>query len=219
MRLWRFSPAVLLFCLALESCAPWTVRPIESGTDAASGSAALTPAAYVDSIWTAKLVPAVMAAAVDARTLLDALAASPAEASARYGHKESGAAACFIVKGRGLVVRVDTMSRNGLALVDVAPFDGRPDVSIQIGPVLRGASLRDATGVVRFSDFVNPLQFADVGNELNDRVLKTVLAPIDRAALGGRVVSFAGTLAVEENKTEPPLRELVPVTLVVEERR
>jgi predicted lipoprotein len=116
------------------------------------------------------------------------------------------------------VTGVDLSSRNGLAFVDIAPFDRRPDVSIQIGPVLRGAALRDSTGIVRFTDFVNQLQFADAGNELNDRVLKSVLAPIDRAKLKGRVVSFAGALAAEPG-AEPPLRDLVPVRLEVEETR
>jgi predicted lipoprotein len=89
---------------------------------------------------------------------------------------------------------------------------------MQIGPVLRGTALRDATGIVRFSDFVNQLQFADVGNELNERVLKTVLAPLDKARLKGRVVTFAGTLAAESN-AEPLLREMVPVKLLVEEAK
>jgi predicted lipoprotein len=113
---------------------------------------------------------------------------------------------------------VDIRSRNGLALVDIEPRDQWPDVSIQIGPVVRGTSLRDATGIVGFTDFVNQIQFADAGNELNDRVLKTVLAPVDKSKLKGQVVSFAGTLAAEV-KAEPPLRELVPVVLAVKGRR
>ena len=208
---------VLLGYLPLASCVPWTVRPIGSG-EGTSGPAPQTAAAYVDSIWAAKLVPAVKGSAVEARTLLDALAASPADAMARFGHRQAGGPPYFIVKGRGVVLAVDTSSRTGLALVDVAPFDQKADVSIQIGPVLRGASLRDATGVVRFSDFVNQLQFADVGNELNDRVLKTVLGPLDKASLRGRLVSFTGTLAAEEAAT-PPLGDLVPVELTVEEQR
>jgi predicted lipoprotein len=78
--------------------------------------------------------------------------------------------------------------------------------------------LRDATGIVRFTDFVNQLQFADVGNELNERVLKTVLAPLDKAWLKRRMVTFAGTLAAESN-AQPPLRELVPVKLLVEDAK
>jgi predicted lipoprotein len=62
------------------------------------------------------------------------------------------------------------------------------------------------------------LQFADVGNELNDRVLKTVLRPIHVTTLTGSVVTFAGALMAEAN-AEPPLRELVPAKLAVEERK
>lgn len=211
--------AILLLSLGLMSCVPWTVRPIGVEKEAPAGASAMAnPAAYVDSIWAAKLMPAILNSAVDAPVLLKALAASPEDARARYGRREANGPAYFIVKGEGVVIDVDTRSRNGLALVDIAPYDQRPDVSIQIGPVVRGTSLRDATGIVRFSDFVNQLQFADVGNELNDRVLKTVLVPVDKSKVKGRVVSFAGTLAAEL-KTEPALRELLPVKLTVEERR
>jgi hypothetical protein len=48
-------------------------------------------------------------------------------------------------------------------------------------------------------------------------VLRTVLAGVDRAALKGSVVAFAGTLAAESG-AEPPLRELAPVEFAVRER-
>jgi predicted lipoprotein len=208
--------AHLVVALALfagfRSCAPWTVRPIasEKGPPA-------TAAAYVDSLWAAKLVPAVKNGAVDARTLLDAIGASQAAARSRYAHCESGDC-YFLVKGTGTVLSVDTRSRVGLALVDVAPLDRRPDVSIQIGPVLHGNSLRDATGLVRFTDFINQLQFADAGNEINDRVLKTVLAPLSAADLKGRDIAFAGAVAAQD-RSSPPLAEVVPVELTVGARR
>lgn len=213
----KFHTRVLLaVSLGLTCCVPWTVRPI-GAEKAPSGPANLSPAAYVDSIWTSKLLPAIASAAVDARTLLNALAASPGNAQTRFGRRTGNGPAYFLVKGQGRVTAVDTRSRNGLALVDIAPFDGRPDLSIQIGPVLRGTSMRDSTGIIQFTDFVNQLQFADVGNEVNDRVLKSVLASLDRAKLKGRAVTFSGALAAEEN-AEPPLRELVPATLTVEDR-
>jgi predicted lipoprotein len=212
-----FAAAAFAVCLA--SCVPWTVRPIGTETDAGSGPAVAGPVEYVDSIWSAKLTPAVLNGAVDARVLLDALAASPADAAQRYGHREANGPVYFLVKGQGTVTVVDTRSRMGLALVDVAPYDGRADISIQIGPVLRGTALRDATGIVRFTDFVNQLQFADVANELNSRVLKTVLAPLDAAKLKGRVLTFAGALAAPDGKGEPPLCELLPIRLTVEDSR
>jgi predicted lipoprotein len=113
---------------------------------------------------------------------------------------------------------VDQKSRSGSIGVDVAPFDGKPDLSIQVGPVLRGVSLRDATGIVQFTDFVNQIQFADVGNELNARVLKTVLAPLNVSAWKGRAVEFEGTASLGDS-SGPVIRELVPVRLAVREAR
>jgi predicted lipoprotein len=77
--------------------------------------------------------------------------------------------------------------------------------------------VRDATGIVQFSDFTNQIQFADVGNELNARVLKTVVAPLDLSTLKGRTVEFEGTAVVGD--PGPPIRDLVPVRLAVKEAR
>ncbi|MBE0658512.1 MAG: DUF2291 domain-containing protein [Bryobacteraceae bacterium] len=211
--------AVLGLMLVLASCVPWTVRPIGGdATPAAAAVASSDPVAYVDSIWSSRLLPAVLNTAVDARELLTALAASPSAARQRYCLHYSGSGAYCVVKGEGIVTSIDNRSRVGLAFVDIAPFDGRPDVSIQIGPVLSGNALRDATGIVRFSDFVNQLQFADAGNEINNRVLKSVLAPLDPKRLKGQTVSFAGALPATDH-ADPPLAGLVPVLLTIKERR
>jgi predicted lipoprotein len=202
----------------LSSCVPWTTRPIEDTNASSSAEAPFDARSYVDAQWAPKLLPAVLDSAVEARVLLDALAASPDAAGRKYGHREGMGEFHFAVKGEGRVVAVDTRSRVGLLLVDVAPFDNRPDVSIQTGPVLRGSSLRDFTGLVRFTDFANQLEFADVGNELNDRVLATVLAGVDLKNARGRSASFAGTFSLGD-AGQPPIHEVVPVSLKLEDRR
>ncbi len=209
---------VAVAALALGSCQPWTVRPIESESESKAGITASDPVAYVKSMWDSRLIPAIDRSAVDVRTLLDALAASPAEAREKFGRRETGGAVYFIVKGEGRALSVDTHSRNGLLFVDVAPFDGRADLAIQIGPVLRGTALRDATGLVRFTDFINQLQFADVANEMNARVLNTVLANLKPPAFKDRVVAFVGAATVD-NAAQAPIRDLVPVRLTVEAPR
>jgi predicted lipoprotein len=212
----RFA-AVALSC-ALYSCVPWTVRPIDAGEDVSKTAATLSPAAYVNSLWSSQFLNTIEKSAVDARTFLDAYAKSPADALARWGRRDANGPVYLTVKGEGRVVSIDTQSKVGLALLDVAPFDGKPDVTVQIGPVLRGTSLRDATGLLRFTDFVNQLQFADVANELNDRVSKTILSPIPLASLSDKSVAFAGT-AVGEVNAAPPVRELIPVRLTIQEGR
>lgn len=206
-----------LAMFTLSACVPWTVRPIGDESQPQS-SATVNPAAYVDRIWTSKLLPAIFDSAVDARILLDAFAASPSAATEKFGHHEPNGPTYFLLKGQGRVLAVDTRSRNGQLLVDVAPLDRRADIAIQIGPVLRGTALRDSTGLVRFTDFVNQLQFADVSSELNERVLKTVLASLTPSALEGHSISFAGPASVEQGG-QPPVRDLVPVKLTVEEVR
>ena len=211
----RWGVAAFVPLLTLSSCAPWTVRPIDSNKS--SGAAQTpSPAAYVDSIWSTKLVPLVLNSAVDTRTLLDAYLKSPQDAVARYGHREGKGPVYFLVKGEGRVTAVDTRSRVGLVLVDLPPFDQKPDISILVGPVLRGTALRDSTGLIRFTDFANQLQFADAGNAINDRVLRSVLASVDVGKLKGKRISFAGAVTADPHAM-PPLRELMPVRLDVED--
>ena len=83
--------------------------------------------------------------------------------------------------------------------------------------MIRGTSVRDSTGIVHYNDFLNQLQFADVGNQLNNRVLTTVLKSLDIAALEGRTISFAGT-ASALGTAQPVIRDLVAIRLSVEER-
>lgn len=116
------------------------------------------------------------------------------------------------MKGAGRVLRVDTASRTGLMLIDMAPYDGRAEAALQIGPVLRGTALRDALPFIQFSQFVNQLEFARVGNALNDRVWKRVLAELPKDRLTGATATFAGAASRPE---AGGLIEIVPVQLTI----
>jgi predicted lipoprotein len=184
--------------MLLVSCTPWTVRPIEkSGTDSGQGRA-FDAGQYVDSIWNAKVLPAISAGAVDLTELL-----------------RSHRAGAVLVKGEGRVLRVDTSSRTGLLMIDAAPYDGRPEAAVEIGPVIRGTTLRDALPFIQFSQFVNQMQFAQVGNALNDRV-SAGLKSVSNQDLAGSIVVFSGAAALP---SEGGLLEIVPVTLAVKRGR
>ena len=131
----------------------------------------LDAAAYVDSIWNSKVVPYVR----------DHAAAWPT------GGK--------LVQGEGKVV-----ARGPLVLIDMPPYDGKADVAIPAGPVIRGTALRDALPFIEFSQFVNQLEYARVGNELNARAVRE-MPPL----AVGEVVHFAGVMT----PGQPP--EIVPV--------
>ena len=170
--------ALLLLAIIVLStcCKPWTVRPISESVQ--SQPRGLDASAYVTSIWTARVLPYVREHAVDV--------ASACQAAERPGPGQ------YLVKGDARVLRADTDARSGLLPIDVAPFDGRPDAAIQIGPVIRGTALRDSLPFIEFSQFLNQLEFARVSNELNARALQTA-PPASLAA--GQTISFTGAMA------------------------
>lgn len=202
-RIARRALACLLLTVtaaAVSGCKLVTVRPLnESGMPSGPSSSQqpFNAVAYVDGIWSSKVLPTAQEKAVELSLLLPAVKTDPEAAGKQYGKREGSSPYNFLVKGRGKVLSVNTGSRVGLALVDLVPLDGQPDVSIQIGPVLRGNAVRDAVGFISFNEFVNQLQFADVANELNERVLKTVLNGIDPATLAGKMVTLHGAYTLD----------------------
>jgi len=76
---------------------------------------------------------------------------------------------------------------------------------MRLGTCVTNPAVRDATGIVTFNQFVNQLDYADVNNALNDRVL-AVLAGVKLAP--GATLSFMGVLT---RGSGPP--EVTPVRL------
>jgi predicted lipoprotein len=190
---------LLLYLLCFTACKPWTIRPIDSGAQKpAVATQQFNADAYVDSIWESKLVPMVIEKAIDLSTLLTAFDADLEAARKQYGHDEAGGAAHFIVKGEGRVSRVNSSSQNRTLSINLPSYKGKTEVVLQIGPVFRGTAIRDAVGFIQFNQFVNQLQFADVGNKLNDRVATAVVKDFDLATAQGKPVSFYGAFTLND---------------------
>jgi len=190
---------LLSYLLCFTACKPWTIRPIDSGTQKSEvASQQFNADAYVDSIWESRLVPLVIEKAVDLSTLLAAFDADLEAAMKQYGHDEASGAAHFIIKGEGRVSRVNSSSQNRTLSINMPSYKGKTEVVLQIGPAFRGTAIRDAVGFIQFNQFVNQLQFADVGNKLNDRVFTSVVHGFDLATAQGRQVSFYGVFTFSE---------------------
>jgi predicted lipoprotein len=204
------TSVLLLLPVLLVACKIATIRPIESKEDGL-GAQAFDAAAHVGSLWVED-VPAALEQAVDVRDFLPALAADPAGAGARWGRREGSGPFHVIVKGSGRVLDVDASSRSGVATIEIEVPGGADQVRLQIGPVLRGTSIRDALPTVSFDQFVNQIQHADVANELNARVERETLAALERETLRGKGIRFVGATTLGE---ERPLA-VTPVRLEVE---
>lgn len=186
--------ATILVLAGLTGCVPWTVRPIES-TRKGEAEERFDARRFVDGVWEAKLLPAIQREAVD---LNGALA---------QGQMKAGTAVA--VKGTARALKVNVGPPAGKILVDLMPGDGRADAVLQIGPEVRGSSLRDATTVISFSQFVNQIDFANVSSELNRRAMQSLPPASDMARAAGRNIEFTGTFTV----TPGEMPEVVPVRL------
>lgn len=203
---------LLLCCLVMVvgGCTFATVVPLE---EAAAVNAGFDATAYVDGIWESEVLPAYDEGAYDIVMLLDALATDEDAAIEQYGHRSGTGAYSFMVRGEAQLVEVDTSSRAGLARLDLPPYDGTPDVSLAIGPVVRGNAVRDAPGIIEYNAFENQMDFAAVYRSMNDIIKEDLLPQFDFEAMAaGQGLSFIGAFTLEGDEIV-----IMPVRLEAQE--
>jgi predicted lipoprotein len=191
--------AIAVLVASLAALRPWTVVPIHT-----AAARTFEPAGYIASIWESRVLPNAERNAIDLQALF-----IPQSADMKVG--SSGGKRAVFVKGTAKVANVDRTSRVGLARLVLRGTTGGHAVAIQIGPVIRGTALRDALDFVRFTDFVNQLEFAAVAGALNDHVVSTVL-DVTPALTSGVEVTFIGAIPLSASTQT---LEIVPVKLTV----
>lgn len=206
----RYPLLVLALATALGLPACKIVKtPAEGSAAATSGEAGddARIAKLVDETLTAKLLPLVAQSALSVADLRAAITTDIDAAGKAHGHRGAGEGAAwnFAVKGTGKVTEANLESRARKAQVDT-DGDGKADVTLQLGPVIKGTALRDLAPFYDFNDFRDQIEFAKLGRALNDRVSAGLTVP--QGELTGKTVSFSG--AVDVKKPSDPW--LVTVT-------
>jgi predicted lipoprotein len=191
---------------------PFVIRALP-GHEGATGGAGAQPtestaAKFVDGIWD-KLGPIFDEKAQDIAKVLPEIRANPDAAGEKYGRREATNPYNYMVKGTGKVAEVNTESAAGTAMVEIPGLNEK--VALQIGPVVRGTALRDATGLVSFNQFENQLDYADVSKELNSRALKAAFSTAPAASLAGKTVTFYGAFTFDPHSKSPVL--ITPVKI------
>jgi predicted lipoprotein len=206
------AAVVVLIAILFAIKPPFVVRPLPGRESASNGADAqpteTTAAKFVDGIWD-KLGPVFDQKAQDIGKILPEIRADPDAAGEKYGRREATNPYNYMVKGTGKVAEINTESAAGTAIVEVPGLSEK--VALQIGPVVRGTALRDATGLVSFNQFANQLDYADVSKELNSRALKTAFAAAPAASLAGKNVTFYGAFTFDPHSKSPVL--ITPVKI------
>jgi predicted lipoprotein len=167
---------------------------VRIGSEQDIGEAGFSPEAF--GAETFPLVrESILARAVDAATLSQAVAADKAAAAAEYG-VPAGIGAVIPVRFTGVVGE----GKSGVYDVAVEGLAGETRIRVQTGPAINGTDLRDATGEIKFGDFKNQIEYQNAGAAINTAMKAEVLEGIDGASLPGRTISVVGAFTLVNPK-------------------
>lgn len=188
--------AVAVFSLSgckLVKNEPEDEKAVSAG---ASGDEVRTEQRIADTFET-QLLPYVRDRALSYTALRAAVAKGLDQAGEAHGNRGSGQGAAwnFAITDSGRIVSSKLDTRARMADVDL-DGDGSTDVTVQLGPVIRGNALRDIAPFYNFDDFRDQIEFAKLGRALNDRVSAMVTLP--EGDLVGRTMSFTGVTPLKK---------------------
>ncbi|MGW2093572.1 DUF2291 family protein [Promicromonospora sukumoe] len=207
---WR-HPAVILGVVGLALLAAIAATTtVVRGSEPVPGSAeAFDATRYAEEKYDSEVVPAITGNATDIGELLTRVAEDPEATGEELGHRAGAASPyAYAVSGEGVAGKVE----GTLLPVEVPGVPDGTEVMLQVGPAINGTALRDATGLIDFSDFLNQIEYANAATELNTKVKENVLAGFDAAAAEGQTVRFTGAFAAGSN---PAVVQVTPVELEV----
>ncbi len=153
--------------------------------------------ARLEATFDTQLMPLITDDALEISELRSAIAAGLDEAGAAHGNRGSGRGAAwnFPVRAEGKIVaaKLDTSARTILVDTD---DDGAGDITVQLGPVIKGTALRDAAPFFNFDDFRDQIEFAKLSRAINDRIKPTLIVP--DGALVGQTARFTGVVPLKK---------------------
>jgi predicted lipoprotein len=181
------------------------------GGGAGASRSAFDAPSWVTQVWASKVLPHFDKDAVDLGKVLDALQHGLDEAGKQYGRRADteGSPWNFTVRGAGKVVSVNTESRAGTAVVAIDTAAGPQEVTLQLGPVVRGTAVRDSLPFFSFGTVTNQIEFAQAARALNDKAQGDVKPAVPAVKPGTRV-EFVGAMNVRPGDAE---RLVTPVSL------
>ncbi len=176
---WSLIP---MFCIALLGCDVVKLdqngKPIIPLTaEEAASLKNLTPEALAEKFWSGILKEAKAAKSIDQR-------------------EDNGKPSAF-VRISGIVDAVDDSKKTATMTVATS----NDNVVLQIGPIIRGNSIRDAASFINFDDFKNQVQFARLSKELNKKAMQNFTRP-DSSWTGSKVDVLAAVTYKDSAITE-----------------
>lgn len=170
--------------------------------------------AYARDIWATQVLPAVAEHLVPLADLRAEQTKDEDAAGKAHGLRPEGEANPwnFAVSGSGVIIEAKLKSRAAKLQVDT-DADGAADVTVQLGPVIRGTALRDAMPFLVFTNFRDQIEFAKLAGGLNAMAHEGLTLPDPETDVIGQTVTFEGVFTYKNATSKP---EVVPTALTFE---
>ncbi|SFD24071.1 DUF2291 domain-containing protein [Spirosoma endophyticum] len=178
-----------------------------NATSGANAGSKFDAAAYANTFWTTKLLPAGASSATELSTLISSLKTDREKAFDTYSHALGiGNIRYFLVKGEGQITAIGDND------VTVALPDGE---SVNLATeYIFGNAARDASGLIKITEFDNTMDLNNVSTELNTIIRNKVIPLFKASTKTGSTVKFVGV--IELNKAHLRLENLEVILISVE---
>lgn len=209
----RTQAVVIALLSAVTLVSSCKIKKTPSKEELAAASNKFDPDQMVEEIWSPKLIPYLKDKAGEFSDVRRAELADQNVAGEQFGHKQKAGNApwTYMVHMEGIIISANTESRASTIDID-NNSDGVADASVQIGPAIRGTSLRDSLNFISFNDFTNQIEYAQFGKAFNNYAKKSFLNDFPRDELAGRSVKLLGTY---QHKSSSKLPVITPAELSV----
>lgn len=188
----------IMMATAMTGC----VKVVKIGQEAEyTGEVEFDAGDNVASIWESQALPDLEEKAVDLAEFLTEANGDLKSLVDKYGKYSMGTSGeiNYVVKGTGTVTEVNQEKKAGYMTVKLDGYDGSEEISIQIGSVYKGSSIRDSLDVIKFGDYTNQQDWAAVSQSINKLIDEQVVQAADPASLEGKNISFEGCFTANDN--------------------
>lgn len=198
----RKFAALLLVLAVTASSLTGCVKVVKIGEEGKiTGEIAFNADSNVETIWQSNAVPDLTEKAVDLNMFLTESKGNLKTLAEKYGKYSMGSTGelNYVVKGTAEITKVDTTKKNGVMELKLQGYEGPESIQLQIGSVFRGSAVRDSISFIKYEDYKNQVQWANVSQSIHSIIQKQVIDPLNVSSLTGKTVEFVGCFTVDGN--------------------
>ncbi|WP_085832091.1 DUF2291 domain-containing protein [Clostridium merdae] len=198
----RKFAALLLVLAFTASSLTGCVKVVKIGEEGKiTGEIAFNADSNVETIWQSNAVPDLTEKAKDLNMFLTESKGNLKTLAEKYGKYSMGSTGelNYVVKGTAEITKVDTTKKNGVMELKLQGYEGPESIQLQIGSVFRGSAVRDSISFIKYEDYKNQVQWANVSQSIHTIIQKQVIDPLNVSSLTGKTVEFVGCFTVDGN--------------------